>query len=630
MKKPLNKGGATLQPDLCVVGTGPAGLSLAAAGALLGVSVVLVGEPSRAEERGLSAATLRAAADRAHALRTAFDLGIGRERAEPEIDWAGLRSHMRHVVARDAPMAALDRYRAMGVHVIHETAHFADPATLLAGSTTIRARRFVLAPEGRPDLPAIPGLETVPYLTEDLVLDLAALPRDLLILGAESEAVWLAQTYRRLGSRVTVIAPEERLLKREDPEMVAIVDRSLRREGIDFRLGSDVAFEEGADGGIVARFSHGEVHPEAGHLVLASGRSPVFDNLNLAAAKIRTGPEGLELDHHLRTTNPRVYAVDHTLPLAAQQAGFCFPKRRSAVADALSTRRQCRGSFRRSRNGLRWSYGSAGEGRIHGHPRLAGALRRQFPRDRRPDDRGSHQSGDDAHRQNPRLLDRRGPCSRSVAPWALAMANGLAVSDLAGVALSGPAYSDVGRRRRLGISEIVGPGSMVAPRHRLSSALGVGQRMQSGQRTAASVSLLRHFGLSARLLLLTMLFVMVAEVLIYVPSVVNFRRTWLSDRLAAAQIAALVLDAAAEESLPQELEMRLLAGVGAKAIAIRGGGKRSLLAAGDMPSRGRQDRRPARHVLDGADPRRLRGPVRCRRTNRSASSAPAWASISSR
>jgi signal transduction histidine kinase len=100
----------------------------------------------------------------------------------------------------------------------------------------------------------------------------------------------------------------------------------------------------------------------------------------------------------------------------------------------------------------------------------------------------------------------------------------------------------------------------------------------------ASLGLLRHFGLSARLLLLTILFVMVAEVLIYVPSVVNFRRAWLSDRLAAAQIAALVLDAATEESLPEELEMRLLAGVGAKAIAIRGGGRRSLLAAGDMPA----------------------------------------------
>lgn len=94
---------------------------------------------------------------------------------------------------------------------------------------------------------------------------------------------------------------------------------------------------------------------------------------------------------------------------------------------------------------------------------------------------------------------------------------------------------------------------------------------------------LSQFGLSGRLLLLTVLFVMVAEVLIYVPSVANFRLTWLSDRLAAAQIAAMVLDAAPEESLSEDMEMRLLQGVGAKAIALRGGGRRSLLAAGDMP-----------------------------------------------
>lgn len=95
--------------------------------------------------------------------------------------------------------------------------------------------------------------------------------------------------------------------------------------------------------------------------------------------------------------------------------------------------------------------------------------------------------------------------------------------------------------------------------------------------------ILSQFGLSARLLLLTILFVMIAEVLIYVPSIANFRLTWLSDRLAAAQVAAMVLDAAPEESLPEELEMRLLQGVGAKAIALRGGGRRSLLSINDMP-----------------------------------------------
>src|SRR5918993_922782 len=95
--------------------------------------------------------------------------------------------------------------------------------------------------------------------------------------------------------------------------------------------------------------------------------------------------------------------------------------------------------------------------------------------------------------------------------------------------------------------------------------------------------ILSQFGLSARLLLLTILFVMIAEVLIYVPSVANFRLTWLNDRLAAARIAAMVLDAAPEESLPEEMELRLLQGVGARAIALRGGGRRSLLAAGEMP-----------------------------------------------
>lgn len=95
--------------------------------------------------------------------------------------------------------------------------------------------------------------------------------------------------------------------------------------------------------------------------------------------------------------------------------------------------------------------------------------------------------------------------------------------------------------------------------------------------------ILSQFGLSARLLLLTVLFVMIAEVLIYVPSIANFRQTWLNDRLAAAQIAAMVLDAAPEESLPEELELRLLHGVGARAIALRGAGRRSLLAASDVP-----------------------------------------------
>jgi signal transduction histidine kinase len=100
----------------------------------------------------------------------------------------------------------------------------------------------------------------------------------------------------------------------------------------------------------------------------------------------------------------------------------------------------------------------------------------------------------------------------------------------------------------------------------------------TGERTVES-----PFGLSARLLVLTVIFVMVAEILIYVPSVANFRRNWLNDRLAAAQVAALVLDAAPAESLPADLEARLLESVGARTVAVKGGGTRRLLAASDTP-----------------------------------------------
>ena len=152
----------------------------------------------------------------------------------------------------------------------------------------------------------------------------------------------------------------------------------------------------------------------------------------------------------------------------------------------------------------------------------------------------------------------------------------------------------------------------------------------SREQTTFSGRILSQFGLSARLLLLTVLFVMIAEVLIYVPSVANFRLTWLNDRLAAAQIAAMVLDAAPEETLSEELEMRLLQGVGARAIALRGGGRRSLLAAGDVPPEVSKTRRSARRAVDRPWPGTPSRSCSIPPTSRSGSSARAWESISSR
>ena len=156
---------------------GPAALSLAAAGSLLGISVVLVGAASRASETADMAAALRASADRAHAVRTGFLMGVGRPGEQPEIDEKAVWAHLRRVADRRKSSDSPVRYRAMGVQVIDGGGHFVDPHTFVSGAHVIKARRFVVATPSRPLIPDIPGLETVPYATAETILSLPAIPR---------------------------------------------------------------------------------------------------------------------------------------------------------------------------------------------------------------------------------------------------------------------------------------------------------------------------------------------------------------------------------------------------------------------------------------------------------------------
>ena len=220
-----------------------------------------------------------------------------------------------------------------------------------------------------------------------------------------------------------------------------------------------------------------------------------------------------------------------------------------------------------------------------------------------------------------------------IVPWALAMAKGLKVQDLAGLVFPYPTLSEVTKRAAVEFLQAFRREPVAAARHRLRATVrlrlpGVPETASSARKADGPVRE-STFGLSARLLVLTVLFVMLAEVLIYVPSVANFRRNWLNDRLAAAQVAALVLDAAPAESLPAELEARLLAGVGARAVAIRGGGTRRLLAASDMPAEVARTVDLREVELADADPRRLRWRSCGRPSSRSGCSDRAWRAPSS-
>ncbi len=319
----------TLTPDLCVIGAGSGGLSVAAGAAQLGVAVVLIegGEmggdclnvgcvPSKA---------LLAAAAQAQARRGGAAFGVAP--AAPEIDLGRVGAHLRETIAAIAPHDSQERFEGLGVRVIRDWARFSDPRTVLAGGCAIRARRFVIATGGRPFIPPIPGLAATPHLTNETVFELTrspqAMPKSMIVLGGGPIGVEMAQAHARLGLRVAVLEAA-RALGREDPDAAALVLARLRAEGVDLREGARVAAVEAVDGGARVRLEDGDAL-EAGALLVATGRRPALDRLDLEAAGVPSGPEGVTVDAGLRSIgNRRVYAIGDAAgpPQFTHRAGY--------------------------------------------------------------------------------------------------------------------------------------------------------------------------------------------------------------------------------------------------------------------------------------------------------------------
>jgi len=299
---------ARFDTDLCIIGAGAAGLSLAAGAVQMGARVVLV----EAGQMGgdclntgcVPSKALLAAARQAETLRRGFP---GIAAMAPPVDFPAVMQHLRATIAAIAPMDSQERFEGLGVRVIRAHARFAGPDRVEAGGETIRARRIVIATGARPVLPQLPGLDEVPYLTHETIFDLAALPRHLLVLGAGPVGLELAQAFRRLGAGVTVVEAGP-ALGREDPDMAAPVLARLAAEGVVLHQGCRVV-RVSSDGGDTV------LHTDAGvlrgsDLLVATGRAARFDGMALERAGIATGAGGqLRLDHGLRTTNRRVYAI---------------------------------------------------------------------------------------------------------------------------------------------------------------------------------------------------------------------------------------------------------------------------------------------------------------------------------
>ncbi len=313
---------------LVVVGGGTAGLVSAMGAAGLGARVALVEREMLGGDCLVtgcvpSKAILRSARAAADARRAE---AVGVRVAGVEADFAAVMRRMRERRADISPHDSAARLRSAGVDVYFGDGRFTSASTLEVGGRTLRFKRAVIATGGRPAIPPIPGLTAVPYLTNETIFALNERPRRLAVIGAGPIGCELAQAFARLGSAVTLIDQAAQVLPQEDPDAAAIVARALAADGVSLVLQAGVTEVRHGSERIVVRLDRGAREIECDQLLVAVGRTPNIERLDLPAAGVAADKAGVTVDDRLRTSNPRIFAA----------GDVCSPFKFTHAADAAA------------------------------------------------------------------------------------------------------------------------------------------------------------------------------------------------------------------------------------------------------------------------------------------------------
>ena len=301
-----------LRADLCVIGAGSGGLTVAAGASQMGADVILI-------EKGLMGGdclnygcvpskALLAAAHTAQTVRGAHRFGI--KHGGLDVDFSAVHRHVHDVIAQIAPHDSVERFSGLGVRVISGKAAFIGPREVEADGRVISARRFVVASGSSPAVPPLPGLAETGFFTNESIFETDTLPAHLVVIGAGPIGLELAQAFRRLGGDVTVVEMA-RALAADDPELAEVLVTQLQREGINIHIGTRVIGVDGKPGNVRVRAEgdDGSIEITGSHVLVAAGRAPNVEGLGLAEAGIAFTPRGITVDNYLRTTNKKVFAI---------------------------------------------------------------------------------------------------------------------------------------------------------------------------------------------------------------------------------------------------------------------------------------------------------------------------------
>ncbi len=299
--------------NLVVLGAGPAGLVAAAGAAGLGAKVALVEKHLMGGDclnvGCVPSKTLLRAAKAAHEARQAVRFGI--KVAQVEVDFSAAMERVRRVRADLAPHDSARRYQQLGVDVYLGPGRFSSRDSIEVNGKTLHFAKAVIATGARAASLPIPGLVEVGYLTNETLFELTALPSRLAIIGSGPIGCEMAQAFARLGSRVTVIEAGARILGREDPQAAGVVQRRLEAEGVRFELGVQTERVARTEGTRRLDLTRGTERwsVSADVILVAAGRAPNVEGLELEKADVAYGRRGVLVDDTLRTSNPKVYAA---------------------------------------------------------------------------------------------------------------------------------------------------------------------------------------------------------------------------------------------------------------------------------------------------------------------------------
>ena len=300
---------APITTDICVIGAGSGGLSVAAGAVQMGAEVVLIEKDKMGGDclntGCVPSKALLAAGKHAQAFRTSGPFGI--KPATPNIDFAAAMAHVHEVIQGIEPHDSVERFESLGVNVIKGAARFTSRNEVAVGERRIRAKRFVIATGSRATVPPIPGIDDTDYLTNETLFENSACPDHLIIVGGGPIGIEMAQAHYRLGAKVTVLE-RMRALPNDDPDLAAVVVKALLDEGVSIREEVNIASVSGKTGDVRVTLQDGE-EIRGSHLLMATGRAPGVADLGLDEAGIQYSRSGVEVDSRLRTTNKRVFAI---------------------------------------------------------------------------------------------------------------------------------------------------------------------------------------------------------------------------------------------------------------------------------------------------------------------------------